>query len=82
MSQEELLLERWRDLSPEKQQELLNIAGQFVSDTRETPIEPLTKQPKRNLKGLWASQSTNISYEDIQELRREMWSNFPREEGL
>lgn len=82
MTQEELLLERWHYLSPEKQQELLNIAGQFVSDTLETPIGPLTKQPKRNLKGLWASQPTNISYEDIQELRREMWSNFPREEGL
>ena len=77
MSQEKLLLERWRGLSSEKQQELLNIAGQFVSDTRETPIGPLTKQPKRNLKGLWASQPTNISYEDIQELRREMHSQNP-----
>ena len=78
MSQEELLLERWRDLSPQKQQELLNIAGQLVaSDTLESPIGPLTKQPKRNLKGLWASQSTNISYEDIQELRREMYSQNP-----
>ena len=83
MSREELLLERWRDLSPEKQQELLNIAGQLIaSDTLETPIGHLSKQPKRNLKGLWASQPTNISYDDIQELRHEMWSNFPREDGL
>ena len=89
MSQEELLLERWRDLSPQKQQELLNIAGQFAaSDEIELTIAHTslnnTASPtsKRSLKGLWANQPTNISYEEIQALRREMWSNFPREEGL
>ena len=36
------------------------------------------KKPKRSLYGLWADVS--VSAEDIDEARREMWSNFPRED--
>jgi len=35
-------------------------------------------QPKRSLYGLWEGDS--VSAEDIDEARREMWGNFPRED--
>jgi hypothetical protein len=31
------------------------------------------KRPKRSLHGLWADLNLDISEEDIQEMRREMW---------
>lgn len=35
-------------------------------------------QPLRSLQGLW--NGVSISAEDIDEARREMWGNFPRED--
>ncbi len=32
--------------------------------------------PRRSLRGLW--KGVDISAEDISEIRREMWANFPR----
>jgi hypothetical protein len=37
-----------------------------------------TRQPRRSLYGLW--EGVNISSEDIDEARQEMWGNFPRED--
>ena len=34
--------------------------------------------PRQSLRGLW--QGLNIADEDIAEVRREMWSDFPRED--
>jgi hypothetical protein len=34
--------------------------------------------PRRSLRGLWAN--VTVSAEDIDEARREMWGNFPRED--
>ncbi|MFQ5793724.1 MAG: hypothetical protein ACE5JP_01580 [Candidatus Bipolaricaulia bacterium] len=39
-----------------------------------------TPRPWRSLKGLWADLGVQITEEDIDEARREMWSNFPRED--
>jgi hypothetical protein len=36
------------------------------------------KKPRRSLYGLWPDVS--ISAEEIDEARREMWANFPRED--
>lgn len=36
------------------------------------------KQPKRSLYGIFAD--VHVSDEDIDEARREMWGNFPRED--
>lgn len=36
------------------------------------------KTPKRSLYGLW--KDVNVSAEDIDEARREMWGEFPRED--
>jgi hypothetical protein len=37
-------------------------------------------QPLRSLYGLWSDLNVNVSAEDIDEARREMWGNFPRED--
>ncbi len=43
--------------------------------TTETP-----PKPRRSLYGLLAHLGTAPSEEDIDDVRREMWSNFPRED--
>ncbi len=35
-----------------------------------------TAQPRKSLRGLW--KGAEITDEDIAEIRREMWTNFPR----
>lgn len=67
---EEELVAKIRELPPEKQQEVLDFA-RFLGSKQERPL--------RSLEGLWAGQGIDISEKDIAELRREMWSNFPRE---
>ncbi|MBC8170158.1 MAG: hypothetical protein H7X77_00735 [Anaerolineae bacterium] len=45
--------------------------------------QELKTQPSQSLKsayGLWADLNVDISAEDIDEARREMWGNFPRED--
>ena len=37
-------------------------------------------QPLKSAYGLWADLNIDISAEDIDEARREMWGNFPRED--
>ncbi len=72
MTIEEQVLERLRDLPPERQEEVL----EFVDSLRE---KSLAKKPLRNLRGLWKDLDLNISEEDIAAARREMWGNFPRD---
>jgi hypothetical protein len=72
MSVEEAILERVRILSPEKREEVLR----FVSSLVEAPK---TKAPLRSPEGLWADFDADISEEDIADLRRDMWKNFPRD---
>lgn len=47
--------------------------------------EPLQRaeegqKPLRSLYGLWKDFGVSISAEDIDEARREMWGNFPRDD--
>ena len=49
-----------------------------VMATLEHDLTAGEKKPKRSLYGIWAGVS--ISAEDIDEARREMWGNFPRED--
>jgi hypothetical protein len=49
-----------------------------VMATLERDLGERTKQPKRSLYGLWSG--VNISAEEIDEARQEMWGNFPRED--
>jgi hypothetical protein len=51
-----------------------------VMATLERELKQQNKQPKHSLYGLCADLGTAPSAEDIDEVRREMWSNFPRED--
>jgi hypothetical protein len=73
MTIEEQVLQRLRDLPPEKQKEVLD----FVELLKEKNGGP--KKPLRSLRGLWADLNMHITEEDIAEARREMWGNFPRD---
>jgi len=73
MSLEEAILEKVRALPPEKQQRVLEFA-----DSLKIPEQH--KAPLRSPRGLWADLDFSISEEDIAELRREMWKNFPRDD--
>lgn len=73
MTVEQAILENVRDLTPEKQQEVLH----FVLSLK-TPVSP--KVNRRSIKGICADLGVHLSKEDIAEARHEMWGNFPRED--
>jgi len=73
MTVEQAVLEKLRELPLERQQEVLN----FVESLQQKS-EP--KRPRRSLMGLWVDLDVKITREDIDEARREMWGNFPRED--
>ena len=66
------VVERLRDLPPEKQQEVLDFAESLRGKNP-------TGNPRRSLRGLWKDLNIEITEEDIAEARREMWGNFPRD---
>ncbi|MGA7916321.1 MAG: DUF2281 domain-containing protein [Candidatus Acidiferrales bacterium] len=72
MTFEQQVLEKLRDLPPEKQKEVLD----FVAFLKE---KNGTKTPLRSLRGLWKNLNFEVTEEDIAEARREMWGNFPRD---
>ncbi len=69
MTIEQQVLEKLRELTPEKQKEVLV----FVDSLKENG------GPKRSLLGLWEDLSTHITEEDIAEARQAMWCSFPRD---
>ena len=73
MNVEQSLIEAVRTLPPEKQQELLTHANQLREQT-------VTKRPLKSIRGLWADLGISLSAEEIDEARREMWKNFPRDD--
>ena len=38
------------------------------------------QKPRRSLLGIWSDWGSGPSAEEIDEVRREMWANFPRED--
>lgn len=44
------------------------------------PTEIEAPKPLRSLYGLWQDAGLNLSAEEIDEARHEMWRNFPRED--
>ncbi|MBZ5627329.1 MAG: DUF2281 domain-containing protein [Acidobacteriia bacterium] len=72
MNIEQQVLEKLRDLPPEKQKEVLDFVD--VLKEKDGP-----KKPRRSLRGLWADLNIRITEEDIAQARREMWGNFPRD---
>jgi len=72
MTIEQQVLEKLRDLPPERQKEVLD----FVDFLRE---KNGSKKPRHSLRGLWKDLNIDITEEDIAQVRREMWGNFPRD---
>jgi hypothetical protein len=68
---EEQLLEKIRRLPPEKQQEVVD----FIEQNEQQAGAP---KPHRRVGGALEHLGLHISGEEIDEARREMWSNFPR----
>lgn len=67
------------NLPVEKQQEVLKFVKSLHHSKPDEKSETAQKEPRRSLKGLWADLDIDITDEDIHELRREMWANFPRD---
>ena len=72
MNIEQTVLEKLRSLPPQEQQEVLDFVD-FLGDKQK-------KRPRKSLNGLWADLSADITEEDISEIRRQMWKDFPRED--
>lgn len=72
MTIEQTIIEDVQDLPPEKQQEVLNFVKQLKARVA-------SRKPSRSLKGILARPGRDITAEDIAEIRREMWGNFPRD---
>lgn len=74
MSVEQAIAEKVRDLPEDKQREVLDHVNRLLAEN------PGPKRPFKSIKGLWAGHGISISAEEIDEMRREMWKNFPRED--
>jgi phage-related protein len=71
MTVEEQVLEKLRELPPQKQKEVLA----FVSLLQ----EKVQNGTRKSLHGLWAGLDVKVSEADISDARREMWGGFPRD---
>ncbi|NEP60551.1 MAG: DUF2281 domain-containing protein [Symploca sp. SIO2G7] len=72
MSIEEAVLEKLRQLPLDKQQELLDFA-EFLHQ------KIMIKPSLSSVKGLCADLKVDITEEEIAEVRKEIWGNFPRD---
>lgn len=71
MTVEEQVLEKLRELPPQKQKQVLA----FVSLLQ----EKAQNGARRSLHGLWAALDVKVSEADISDARRDMWGGFPRD---
>jgi hypothetical protein len=73
MSIEKSVMEKLESLTPEQQVKLREFLGS---------LEPSNgpKTPRRSLLGIFKDLNVHITEQDIDEARREMWGNFPRED--
>jgi hypothetical protein len=71
MTVEQQVLEKLRELSPQKQEEVLAFVSRLQGKT--------SRQPRRSLAGLWTDLNVDVSERDISQARQEMWGDFPRD---
>jgi hypothetical protein len=69
----ETVIEKLKQMPPDKLQEVLDFA-EFISQKAEK------KKPLQSSAGALAHLNISVSKEEIDEARREMWANFPREQ--
>jgi hypothetical protein len=74
MSVEQAIAEELRELPEDKQQEVLELVKRLRAEN------PRPKKPFKSIKGILAGRGISISAEDIDEVRREMWKDFPRQD--
>ncbi len=74
MNAEQALIDLIRVLPGERQEEVLA----YAEGLRDKSDEP--KVPRPSGRGLWADLKIDLTAEDIDEVRREMWKNFPRDD--
>lgn len=73
MSIEESVLASLKGLPVHKQLEVLDFA-EFLAQKQGT------NGPRKSPLGLWADLGVDITAKDIDEARKEMWGQFPRED--
>jgi hypothetical protein len=71
---EDIVIERLRALPPERRKEVLDFV-EFLAQQAANDATNVTN----DLYGLWADLDVHVSASDIEEARREMWGNFPRD---
>ncbi len=72
MTSEEVLLEKFKVLPVNRQQELLDFA-EFLES------KEAVKRPRRSMKGALADLNIKITEEDIREARNEMWRGYTKD---
>jgi len=72
MTIEQSILDAIRALPPEKQLQVLQHARELGGAEE--------RSPRKSGRGLWADLNFTVSEEDIEESRRDMWRNFPRDD--
>jgi hypothetical protein len=73
MTIEQMVIETFRRLPPERQREALDYLDYLAQKGR-------SAGPRRSLRGIGANLGVDLTAEDFVELRREMWKGFPRED--
>ena len=72
MTLEQAILDAVRALPADKQREVLD----HVKHLRNEATQP--RKPRKSGRGLWADLNIDLSAEEIDDARQEMWNNFPR----
>lgn len=65
------ILEALRDLPQDKQKEVAD----YIEFLRNRTVRGVN----RRVKGLWSKYQIDITSEDLNKIRQNMWSSFPRE---
>ena len=71
----EEILKRLESLTVEEQRAVLDYTERLLAKHQ----EPGERRARRNVKGALSHLGVHVSEEDIREMRREAWKNFPRE---
>jgi hypothetical protein len=74
MTLEQAILDAVRALPADKQKAILDHARSLREQS------PPPTKPRKNGRGLWAEFNIDLTAEDIDEARREMWKRFPRDD--
>lgn len=74
MTLEQEIVDALRGLPADNQREVLNHAKHLRSELGER------RPPRKSGRGLWADLDIDLTAEAIDEARREMWKNFPKDD--